>query len=49
MFLLELQSSSKVNSSLEKSGQGREIAASLDLDKYYCIVIVSGDGLIYEV
>ena len=34
---------------LERAGHGVDIAASTDLTKYYGIVIVSGDGLTYEV
>ena len=34
---------------IAKRGHGIEIARELDLSKYYGIVIVSGDGLLYEV
>ncbi len=34
---------------LERAGHAKEIAQTMVLEDYYGIVIVSGDGLVYEV
>ena len=34
---------------LDKAGHAVEIIQAVDLSEYYCVVIVSGDGLVYEV
>jgi len=34
---------------VEKAGHGAQMAKEMDLSKYYGILIISGDGLLYEV